>query len=345
MFKRCLFCHEAFPANETLEHFPLGRRVAYDPDRGRLWAVCTSCRRWTLSPMEERWEALEELESRVTSQRPGPDAVRLLSRTEHVALFRTGRLDVVRVGSADRREEAWWRYGRSLVERRSRHIRIAAAGAVVLGGLVVGGVAAGVGVAVLAQTGNLSLQAMNLYLKRGGFGKVAWKGEAPCVRCGAVLRSIGFNEEQRLRLVHPEDEEDAGYGLRVRCYRCGAASPEAGYRLEGLQAEHYLRRSLARKNAAGASEREVRSASRIIEEAGSPVHLLRAWAGGEKDFTTLGRTERVALEIAANDDAERRLLELELAALETRWREEERLAAIIDGELTWVAGPGGWEPE
>jgi hypothetical protein len=42
------------------------------------------------------------------------------------------------------------------------------------------------------------------------------------------------------------------------------------------------------------------------------------------------------LEIAVNDEAERQQLEMELAELEARWREEEELAAIVDGELTEV---------
>jgi hypothetical protein len=47
-----------------------------------------------------------------------------------------------------------------------------------------------------------------------------------------------------------------------------------------------------------------------------------------------GRTSAIALEIALNDETERQLLELELKELEARWREEEDIAAIIDGELT-----------
>lgn len=42
----------------------------------------------------------------------------------------------------------------------------------------------------------------------------------------------------------------------------------------------------------------------------------------------------LALEIALNDDAERRLMLMEIEAIEARWREEEEIAAIIDGELT-----------
>ncbi len=62
MTRVCFFCQRALPANDSLEQFPVGRRVAFDPERGRLWAVCPACARWNLAPIEERWEALEELE-------------------------------------------------------------------------------------------------------------------------------------------------------------------------------------------------------------------------------------------------------------------------------------------
>ncbi len=48
----------------------------------------------------------------------------------------------------------------------------------------------------------------------------------------------------------------------------------------------------------------------------------------------LERTGGIALEIAANEASEQRLLDLELAQLEAHWRREEELAAIVDGELT-----------
>ncbi|MEX2281518.1 MAG: hypothetical protein WEE89_03405 [Gemmatimonadota bacterium] len=73
----------------------------------------------------------------------------------------------------------------------------------------------------------------------------------------------------------------------------------------------------------------------IIDSAGSSHWLIRKLGRqgyrighGAKDWYSM------ALEIAVNDEAERELLELELAELEARWREEEQLAAIVDGELT-----------
>jgi hypothetical protein len=49
----------------------------------------------------------------------------------------------------------------------------------------------------------------------------------------------------------------------------------------------------------------------------------------------LSGSPTLALEIVLNRDIESRMLEMRLAELETRWREEEQLAAIIDGELSW----------
>ena len=57
-----MFCHESLGSNEAIEHFPVGRRLAFDAAKGRLWAVCKACERWNLSPLEERWEAIEECE-------------------------------------------------------------------------------------------------------------------------------------------------------------------------------------------------------------------------------------------------------------------------------------------
>jgi hypothetical protein len=62
MYSTCLFCNANLGSNEVVEHFPVGRRLAFDATKGRLWVVCRSCERWCLSPLEERWEAIEECE-------------------------------------------------------------------------------------------------------------------------------------------------------------------------------------------------------------------------------------------------------------------------------------------
>ena len=40
-----MFCKRSLGSNEVIESFPVGRRLAFDAARGRLWVVCMKCRR------------------------------------------------------------------------------------------------------------------------------------------------------------------------------------------------------------------------------------------------------------------------------------------------------------
>lgn len=70
MFSTCIFCNRPLGTNEMVETFPVGRRLAFDGSKGRLWVVCRRCERWNLTPMDERWEAIEECERLFASTRP-----------------------------------------------------------------------------------------------------------------------------------------------------------------------------------------------------------------------------------------------------------------------------------
>lgn len=323
MFTRCIVCHAPFAPNRTLEHFPVGRRVAYDPGRGRLWAVCAVCRRWTLAPIEERWEAMEELERTVT------DRARLLAQTDNVALLHAGDVEIVRVGRAQLAEEAWWRYGRELLTRRQRYRRLTVAGTVATGAVVIGGLTAGVSVIALWWGANRVPQGFHALARWLRFGSTAWQGRSRCPRCGQVHQEFRFADRERL-LLSPGDREEPAVLLPCAHCRFGA------HRLEGAEAEHVLRRVLAYHHYSGASERRIRDATRRIEQAGSSTEFRRRLVQRPVALHRLHRSTAIALEIAVNEDAERRMLELELADLEARWREEEELASIMDGELTPV---------
>lgn len=333
MFTRCLVCQTPFPENGTLERFPRGDRVAYDPAKGRLWAVCRACKRWSLAPIEERWEALDELEALVTADPGAPRGrARLLSRTDNIALFRAGPLEIVRVGRADLTEQSWWRYGRELRERRASYKKISLAGSVAAGAVVVGGWATGamslVGMWFLWGHAPDKLADAARWLR---FGGAAWRGHVRCAHCGWIFRGVRYRERGDLLLLPGEDGGDPRLGLR--CPRCGLHR-DGGLVLRGREAEQTLRRVLAYHHFDGASERRVRSATRLIEEAGTPRDLARIVVRDGKRLGDLQRTGAVALEIAANESSEQRLLELELADLEAHWRREEELASIVDGELT-----------
>lgn len=320
MFQHCIFCHGRLPGNETVEHFTVGRRIAYDPHRGRLWAVCPSCTRWNLAPFDERWEALEDLE------RIRRDRGRVLSSTDNIALIRAGDLDLVRVGHARLREEAWWRYGQQMLQRRTRYraLRWTETAALLGASVLSGGFFYMLG-------GNV----LNNAVRYRKFGPVAWHGEAPCITCGGVLREITFRRSKYMHLTR--DNAGTGAALHMQCMRCRSDRRVGEHQLEGPVAGHVLRRVMTYHHFHGASEIRVRAATDYIDRQGSPEALTREMTRSgirlDRLFDRDRRTQAVALEIALNEDSERRLLEMELAELEARWRQEEEIAAIADGLL------------
>jgi hypothetical protein len=127
MYATCGFCSSDLGRNEALEQFPMGRRFAYDAAKGRLWVVCRRCERWNLTPLEERWEAIEECECLY-------GVTRLRVSTDNVGLARLReRLELVRIGRPQRSEFAAWRYGDQFGRRRRRHLMYSTAGAAAVG--------------------------------------------------------------------------------------------------------------------------------------------------------------------------------------------------------------------
>jgi hypothetical protein len=105
MYTSCIFCHEPLGRNEHIAHFLVGRRLAFDSAKGRLWVICKRCAQWNLAPLEERWEAVEECERAFRT-------VRTRVSTPEISLARMpDGLDLVRIGAPLRPEFAAWRYG------------------------------------------------------------------------------------------------------------------------------------------------------------------------------------------------------------------------------------------
>jgi len=115
VYTTCLFCHSDLSANHFLASFPVGRRLAFDPKKGRLWVICTRCGRWNLSPLEERWEAIDQGERLFRG-------TRLRMSTDNVGLARfRGGFELVRIGPALLPEIAGWRYGTRLIRLEPEH--------------------------------------------------------------------------------------------------------------------------------------------------------------------------------------------------------------------------------
>ncbi len=114
MFSTCMFCNRPLGSNEVVERFPVGRRLAFDAERGRLWVVCRKCERWNLTPLEESWEAVETCERLFRDTR-----IRVSTDNVGLARHREG-LELVRIGKPMRPEFAAWRYGDQFGRRRKR---------------------------------------------------------------------------------------------------------------------------------------------------------------------------------------------------------------------------------
>lgn len=143
MYATCLFCNKALRHNEALETFPVGKRLAFDAAKGRLWVVCSHCERWNLSPLEERWEVIEAAEKlyRDTRRRVATDNIGLAKLANGTTL--------VRIGEPLRPEVAAWRYGDQFGRRRRRQLLVAGGGVAAIAALLSAGVATGLGIGLI----------------------------------------------------------------------------------------------------------------------------------------------------------------------------------------------------
>jgi len=358
MYTTCLFCDADLGRNHVLPTFPVGSRLAFDSARGRLWVVCPSCNRWNLSPLDERWEAVEECERRFRTS-----GLRYSTDNIGLACLREG-LALIRIGPALKPEIAAWRYGRLL-------------------GRWLPGVPRDPFLRLVRRARALGNDAADLawrriFRYRVGYDLATWlrvhsRGDRViAVTAGddggtAVIRARHLDNAE---LIRPDPQEP--WKLVVR-HDHGVAT------LRGDAGLHVAGKLLAVLNGGGAHEADVLYAVSKLEDASNPqgyfsrvvaIAMRCAWGRlpdappgttiadpasseaehlalqltkrsfwgrggiGSEPSTTLPRlplVDRLALEMAANEDSERRALEGELAALQAAWRQAEEIAAIADG--------------
>ena len=324
MYSTCLFCHTSLGANEVIEHFPVGRRLAFDATKGRLWVVCRTCERWNLSPLEERWEAIEECERRF-------EGTRMRASTDNIGLakLREG-LELVRVGPALRPEFAAWRYGDQFGRRRRRTMLQAGLGLGALGAVVAGGIAAGAGI--------------------GGFGWMMMQSARFIIHGNprAVVGHVTGHDGQplavrRLHLKHTRWQVDDSSGQQ----RLAIGFKRGPIILTGEEARKQAGILIVQANRRGGNRTEVQRAVDRVQEAGSAEALVAAMATHRepipvwrkesqvRDVEAFGMNpeRRLAFEMALHEEQERRALQGELLALEQAWRDAEEIAKIADNLL------------
>lgn len=338
MYATCLFCNGDLGRNEVIEAFPVGRRLAFDAAKGRLWVVCRRCERWNLTPLEERWEAIEtcEREFRATKLRVSTDEIGL-------ARLKEG-LELVRIGAPQRPEMAAWRYGDQFGRRRRRHVALLAGGVAAGAVAVVAGPVMGlVGFGAVSPVMNLLNGGMALYRSKVLIHIPDPAGGTFPTRLADLPKVTLTSGGGDIRIRIPVSQ--AGWN-----FRAPTDAPWYRYRrgdLRELVGDAAIRAAgaiLPRMNQSGGSARAVQNAVRLLEDAATTqalftdaAHLIerRAWSRGHAPrvdglLKNLPVPARLALEMAAHEESERRALEGELHILEAAWREAEEIAGIAD---------------
>jgi hypothetical protein len=375
LYNTCTFCYAPLGHNSVLETFPVARRVAFDPVKACVWAVCPSCARWNLVPIEERYEIVDECERRFrrTSLRYSSGNIGLAWLAED--------LEIVRVGPALRPEFASWRYGKVLARPRPVANRLMEKLA-----------------ALFVNTSKSLLAASKSASHRD-----------PRAATAQLLMTVYGNRV--LDVMHlPGTRLSAGNDVPVGVVRyrhlinAALVRPEAGrpwsltiphdhgvlslYGDDGIRA---AARALAIVNGTqrggGFSTDILQTAVRKVDESSQlsgyfnrvlTIALRSHWGRGVDDTTAEGRAkaaetltigtsdierlafrltgrtfwghggigsepstslldvplvDRLALEMAAHEETERRALEGELAELAEAWREADEIAAIADALL------------
>lgn len=336
MYSTCIFCGSGLGANESIEHFPVGRRLAFDAAKGRLWVVCASCSRWNLTPLEERWEAVEECERRFRG-------TTIRTSTENIGLAKLADgTELVRIGRPLRPEFAAWRYGGEFAARQKR----AMISGVALAGAAAGFLAFGppsllIGLPAL---GVAQLWKMTLPDKKGYFETLAAESRLRDDAGEVMLGGRRRFERVRLR-ASAERGGGPAWALHVRTgiepildHRNLSADRDLrDHVLSGAVGLRALAVFMARANGGGAGRIQVQAAVKRIDRARTAEGFLaraeddaRRMGLGYRDVWEMPVEIRLAMEMAAHEDAERRALEGELVDLERHWREAEELAAIAD---------------
>ena len=329
MYSTCIFCQQALGRNEAIEHFPVGRRLAFDEAKGRLWVVCRKCERWNLTPLEERWEAIEECQRAFAS-------TRMRVSTDHIGLARLKEgLELVRIGEPKRPEMAAWRYGDQFGRRRRRRFVMVGGGAAVLvGGVILAGPVFGlIGGGAFQPVYQLLLAGRDIYRSRT---------RLPIGLDDGTIVQVPLARLAKVTMTAEGDDVVLGFTSAVPWWHYDDGKWE--HELRGDAAIRAAGVLLPQMNLAGGSKSDVSRAVDLLERVeGDPARVfLHAAKTGDRALERLltnGKTQqlrllptsiRLALEMAAHEDSERRALEGDLHELETAWKDAEEIAGIAD---------------
>lgn len=282
--------------------------------------MCSHCARWNLTPLEERWEAVEECERRFggSAQRYSKDGI---------GVSRIGGVELIRIGEASGPTElAAWRYSERYATRfvRGKFLLGTITTTVVGAGGVTFALGQGLEATILASV--LTFFAWERIIHFAGRRKVVARTSD---MVGGVI-SIRRGDIESLRLGHEGSDPGRFY---LRCAdgrRLGAGDNAALFRA--------LARILASIISLGTAPSVVEKGLREIADVTGVESYLssviqRYGRGNEVLLDALPTEVLLAIEMLLNEASERRYLDGELAELSRDWQEAEEIAAISDDLL------------
>ncbi|MEO5799454.1 MAG: hypothetical protein ABIZ70_09800 [Gemmatimonadales bacterium] len=322
MYSTCLFCNTSLGQNEVLESLPVGRRIAFDSAHGRLWVICPGCARWNLVPFDSRLETIDAAEGLFHDTR-----TRFSTDNIGLARLREG-LELVRIGPALRPEFAAWRYGAQFASRRRRNLFAA-------GVVGVAGIAAFAGAE--AALGSSFLWYQGISWIPGAWNKRRIRVRHQ-LRSGELL-TLTHSDVSNSFIRRRPDGWCLGLNARtgVDGTWCSGIRSERFLELEQSEAEPLLARILPVVAGTAGSAKQVVAATTLLESDASIMGITSAidqvngnYLMPTSNLASSPPVVRLAMEMVANEETERRALHGELALLERQWKEAERLAKISD---------------
>ena len=373
MYATCLRCDRPLGRNAELPHLPVGRRVAFDTATGRLWVVCRRCGQWNLTPVEERWEALDECERLATTAEAHVSGGALgLARTP-------SGLELLRVGGMPAEDIATWRYGRRVHARQRRAAGVLVGLAVLTTALAVGGgIASGapwiaLWIALLLGPwfyqlwqhpprlwthvpngtggrfllGPWHMDDVRLLVSNDGGGPILFvphargearlRGTVAATVLAGLLPTLNVTDctsvdlADAIRRVAVAEELDPNaakvQGSRAHPARALGGGPSVTEAAQAWAELHGLAVPGRHRQESGALVKAYAALRPWERVAGRP-----AWQTGTR-LQDIEPEVRLALEMAATEEAEAAALRARAVAAEPTWRAEETVAAIADDLL------------
>lgn len=343
MYSHCLRCHRSLGANTELRYLPIGRRVAFDADRGRAWVVCRHCQQWNLVPLEDRWEILEECARIAASAESRVDG-------DGIGIARTaGGLELLRASEFSHSDIANWRYGRRL-KRRQRLGRVTAAVLAILAfalairaGVTTGSFDGGLYVGFLAAAwlGFIWHSPPRLAFKASWFSNDslriwAWRRNEICVEASPSSGAV--------ELVLPDRRGERRLSGREAAQALASLLPALNDTDSSIasveRAVAAVTSAESKTNAQSVTVPRRRRGRRIRARAAAPIHqaVPRPWERLAARLANRPLLEaepelRLALEMAVTEEIEQHELAMKARSAGQEWGTEEEIGAIADDLL------------